>query len=116
MAACAGYAALIAAGYDEATSRYGTRGDFEKANEIIEGWNLESLESWLGKSVAMMKEPGNVLAVGRIAQELLSRKTIYDELLYVLVALSDGDSTIEEFEQYLKYHYDPCLCMAKYYN
>jgi len=93
---CAGYAALIAAGYDEDTAAAGCGDDFSKAEECFR----QDLRAVKTEAVKLMARPENVKAVRLIADELLKRKRIFGDLLYALLDLSDGESTEVEFKRY----------------
>jgi len=103
--ACAGYAALIAAGCSEADAREGCEGtegsDFATANEIIAGYSLGTLEYWLTKAIAMMSQDANKNAVTLVAQHLLQHKRLGPDYCEVLVDLSDGEISLQEWEEYL---------------
>ena len=61
---CAGYAAMIAAGYTEEIAVEGCTDDFENATHLIQYWGLEgSIEDWKGRAVALLNTPENKHAV-----------------------------------------------------
>ena len=98
LAFCAGYAALVAAGWSRKTATRGARNDFDRAEGLIEQWELDgALEDWLQKAVALMREPNNRRAVDLIAKELLERKTVPWLDLEDLVRVADGELSEEEF-------------------
>lgn len=102
MAFLAGYAALIAAGCNEEDASAGADDDFEQAADLFESWDLGGdLVSWKAEAVDFMSTGENVKAVRRLADELLSRITIGDELTAVIVDVADGEITEAELEQYI---------------
>lgn len=94
---CAGYAALIAAGYDEATAVLGCDPDFETADYVTE----RPLAEIKQKAVALMQRPENIKAVSRIAEELLQRTTLDYWDVEVLIEVADGNVTEEEYQTVL---------------
>lgn len=101
LAYCAGYGAVRAAGYTEAEAKHGCADDFSQAKELVRFWGLESLVKIKAKAVELMRQPANVNAVKRVADELVARRTIDADLLAVLFDVADGDCSAEEFERYL---------------
>lgn len=57
--ACAGYAALIAAGYDKAAASAGCDDDFEAASQMIAGWGLDSIEGIKSQAVELLSRDEN---------------------------------------------------------
>ena len=90
---CAGYAALVAAGYSEEEALLGANSDFAKAKEVAD----LSMEEISKKSVELMTQPDNIAAVAKVADELLRRKTIYGDQVETLVELSDGEITDDDY-------------------
>ena len=99
LALYAGYAALVANGHNEDAARDGAGDDFDKANHLIESWELGNRDDWLLKAINMMKEPKNIKAVKRIANELLDQETVDGDTLDILVDVADGGITEEEYER-----------------
>lgn len=102
LAFCAGYAAMIAAGYGEDRARAGTGSDFDGVQKLIDFWELPgTLEDWLAKSVALMRRPENVKAVALVAEHLMRHKRLTGDYCNVLVELADGEATEAEFSHYV---------------
>jgi hypothetical protein len=103
LAYCAGYAALIAAGYSDADARVGCDDDFDHADELISTWQLPGdTQAWLVSAVELMRRPENVAAVTLVAEHLLRYKTLDVGYFEVLVDLADGNATEAQFAQYLQ--------------
>jgi hypothetical protein len=99
---CAGYAALIAAGHDEAVAASGCEDDFESAERLIQDWGLAgTLDIWKARAVALMSQPDNKRAAALVAEHLLAHKRLDSDYLNVLVEMADGECTEAEFQQYL---------------
>lgn len=92
---CAGYAALIAAGYNEETSVLGCGTDFDKANDIIEFWQLESLDEWKKRAVEHMSKPENINAVKWLSDKLVIHVTIGGDHIMALMSIADDDEATE---------------------
>lgn len=104
LAYCAGYAAMIAAGYAEEAARDGCGDDFAIADELIEFWALPGgRDAWLAKAVELMRRPENVTAVAVFTEHLLEHKTLDGDYLGVLIGLADGNVTQAEFDRYLRF-------------
>ncbi len=102
LAYCAGYAALVAAGYTEAEATLGADDDFDNVNYLIESWLLNpSLEDWKAEAVLLMREPRNLSAVQVIARELLDKKRLDGDLLTVYLEFADGEATQADLDSYL---------------
>ena len=98
----AGYAALIVHGLDEDAAMAGAWEDFENVEAIIRDWLPEStVEQWKAQAVELMRDPTNVRAVGRVAEELISRGVIDAQHLPVLIELADGECSEQEYRQFL---------------
>lgn len=96
---CAGYAAMLAAGYPE-----------EQAIELCESDFVEAghrLEVGKRKAVELMRRPENRLAVERVAEELLHRKRLDGDHILVLIDVADGETTVEEYHAYLSLRNEP---------
>jgi hypothetical protein len=94
---CAGYAALVAAGYNNDKAEEGCGSDFSNAEEIIEGWALGTLDKWKKKAVFFMSDPKNIQAVKVVAEKLIERSILDGDRLQVLIELADGDATEDEW-------------------
>ena len=102
LAYCAGYAALVAAGYDHETAQIGADNDFESASCLIEDWALEgTLTDWQAKAVELMSEPRNITAVARIARELIAYERLGEDTVSILVDVADGNIPEAEYAKYL---------------
>jgi hypothetical protein len=101
---CAGNAASIAAGYDEATASLGCGSDFENAELLVEQWNLAGgIEERKAAAVRLMSTPENVRAVQVVADHLLAHRTLDWDYLQRVLELADGECTDEEFRQYRQF-------------
>jgi hypothetical protein len=103
--ACAGYAALIVAGYSEADARRGADEDFAKAEDLIERWQLGTQAEWLARAVEFMRQPANVRAVEMLADRLLEHRRLNEEYADNLISLADGEWTKEEWEAWEAFHW-----------
>ena len=102
LAFCAGYAALVAAGYAEGTAHLGTDDDFEQATNLIGYWDLDgTLADWKAKAVVLMSKPENVGAVRKVAEHLHLHTKLDGEYVAGLVDVADGETMEDEFAQYL---------------
>jgi hypothetical protein len=102
IAYCAGFAALRAKGLPEEVADLGASNDYEHAQQLIQFWGLEgAIVDWKAHALKVMQETRNIAAVSMVAEELLKRETIDDELVRVLVEVSDGETTPEEYAAYL---------------
>ncbi len=96
--ACAGYAAVLAAGYTESEAEEGCGSDFETAEKV----SSQPLEFIKQEAAAMMRQPENVRAVVRVAEELLKRKTISDpDEVEIMIEIADGGATEDDYLVYL---------------
>ena len=95
--ACAGYAALVAAGYPDDVAQLGCESDFEVATETSE----RDLAVVKLEAVELMSRPENITAVQRIAQELSSRKRLDSDVVDVLIEVADGIATEDEYQRFL---------------
>lgn len=93
--ACAGYAALRAAGRSHELSSWGTDYDYEAAGRYLDHGKAEAIK--------LMSAPENIAAVQRVAAELTARREISGELASVLVDLSDGEISEAEYADYLAF-------------
>jgi hypothetical protein len=104
LAHCAGYAALIAAGYGEADALRGTGDDFREADELLQRWRLGGdIATWKAQAVELMRRPENVAAVAVVAQHLLERRKVDSDWVGCVLALLDGDMTETEFAGYVRF-------------
>jgi len=94
---CAGYAAMLAAGYAEEEALAGCEADFEKAERVCNVRLYVSKE----KAMALMMQPQNIAAVARVAGELLSSSTLESEEIEILIDVADGEATEQDYQQYL---------------
>ena len=94
---CAGYAALIAAGYDEATAILGCDPDFDIADRVTEIPLAEVKQ----EAVTLMRRPGNIKAVSTVAEELLERTTLDSSDVEIFIEVADGNATDEEYQRFL---------------
>jgi len=101
LATCAGYAALVAAGYPEGSAQEGCGSDFEGATEAIDFWQLGSLAEWKQKAIELMARPENIKAVDLIASALVEKGRLDGDHCQVLVELADGEASPEDYQQYL---------------
>lgn len=97
---CAGYAAMIAAGFSQQEAEEGCEIDFYNAKKFS-----RRPETSKKNAVDLMRQEKNIRAVGRIADELLIRKTIDYDVTEVLVDLIDGETTEEEYRLFVKFRY-----------
>jgi len=93
---CAGYAAVLAAGYSDEAALGGCESDFDKA----EGACDIPLDVSKEKAVELMTLPENTAAVARVAGELLSQSTLEWEEVEILIAIADGEATEQDYQQY----------------
>jgi len=95
--ACAGYAAMLAAGYAEEEALAGCEADFEKAERVCNVRLYVSKE----QAMALMMQPQNIAAVARVAGELLSRSTLEWDEVEILIDVADGEATEQDYQRYL---------------
>lgn len=98
---CAGYAALVAAGYEDKEARDGAWSDFERAQELIDAWKLDPLEACMGKAVMLMLEDRNINAVRTVASEVLVKRRLDGDYIHALIELSDGEITRDDLANFL---------------
>lgn len=90
---CSGYAACVAAGIEDTTAMAGCEKDFNVAKESIEEFKLSPLEDHLRQAVELMRQPKNLRAVKRLADELLEWKTLDGESVEKIIkAVDDSDA------------------------
>ena len=94
---CAGYAAVIAAGFGEAEAAAGCYetdySDFRKVHG--------DLDTAKAKAIDLMRKPENVKAVKRIADELLSRRRLHGDHIELLLQLEYVEITEQKYLQLL---------------
>ncbi len=94
---CAGYAAVLAAGYSDEASLAGCGSDFDKAERACDVPLNMSKE----KAVELMTLPENTSAVARVADELLSQSTLEWDEVVILIEVADGEATEQDYQRYL---------------
>lgn len=90
--ACAGFAAVLVAGYSAPDAEGGCGSDFEAATHVSD-LPLEELKS---RAVELLKQPENVAAVARLSRELLERKTLDPTEVDMIIDVSDGLATEDD--------------------
>lgn len=95
---CAGYAAVIAAGYSEQEAAFGCD---EEADDCDFRRVQGDLAAAKAKAVELMRQPENVRAVKRLAEELLLRRQLHGDHVGLLIDLADGEITEREYLQHL---------------
>ena len=93
---CAGYAAVLAAGYSDEAALAGCGSDFDKAERACDIPLNVSKE----KAVELMTLPENTAAVARVAGELLSQSTLESDEVEILIAVADGKATEQDYQRY----------------
>jgi len=86
---CAGYAACIAAGIEEALATQSCYFDLAKAKEIIVGWHLAPFEEHLEDANDLMWQPENRRAVARLADELTRHLLLLPQEIDVLIDVAN---------------------------
>jgi hypothetical protein len=84
--ACAGYAAVLVAGYSAPDAEGGCGSDFDAATHISD-LPLDEIKS---KAVALLEKPENIAAVTRLSRELLDRGTLDPTEVEMIIDVSDG--------------------------
>jgi hypothetical protein len=92
---CAGYAAVLVAGYSEDEAAAGCGSDFSKVHGDLAAAKV--------KAIDLMRQPENVKAVNRLADELTRRRRIHPDHIGVLIDLSDGEVTESEYQEMLSF-------------
>lgn len=87
---CAGYAACIAAGIEDATATQSCYFDLAKAKEIVAGWHLAPFEELLEDAVDLMWQPENRRAVERLTDELTRHLLLLPQEIDVLIEVANG--------------------------
>lgn len=96
---CAGYAAVVAAGFTEAEAATGCDETDECDFRKVHG----DLEAAKAKAIDLMREPEHVKAVKRIADELLLRRRLHGDHVGLLLDLAFGEITEQEYLQLLSF-------------
>ncbi len=94
-----GYAALVAAGYDETRASMGAADDFAMAAYLIDAWRIGEESEWKLKALELMRHADNVSAVARVANELQVERQLFADQVAMLVELADGRWTEEQYQQ-----------------
>lgn len=92
---CAGYAAVVVAGFSEAEAAAGCDETDECDFRKVYG----DLEAAKAKAIDLMREPENVKAVKRIADELLLRHRLHGDHIGLLLDLPYWEITEQEYLQ-----------------
>ena len=93
---CAGYAAVLAAGYSDEAALAGCESDFETAQSVCP----VPLKVIKEKAVALMTLSENAAAVARVAGELLSQSTLEWDEVEILIKVADGEATEQDYQRY----------------
>ncbi len=94
---CAGYAAVLAAGYSDEAALAGCESDFDKAERACD----VRLDVSKEKAVELMTLPENASAVARVAGELLSQSTLEWDEVEILINIADGEATEQDYQRFL---------------
>ena len=94
---CAGYAAVVAAGFSEAEAEAGCYERDYYDFRMVRG----DLETAKAKAIELMREPENVEAVKRIADELLLRRRLHGDHVGLILDLAFGEITEQFYLQLL---------------
>jgi hypothetical protein len=92
---CAGYAAVLIAGYSEDEAAAGCGNDFSRVHGDLAVAKV--------KAIDLMRRPENVKAVNRIADELMRRQRLHPDHVEQLINLSDGEVTESEYQEMLSF-------------
>ncbi|MCS7466116.1 hypothetical protein NZK35_05440 [Stieleria sp. ICT_E10.1] len=92
---CAGYGAVLAARYSEDEAAAGCENDFSKVQGARAAAKAMALD--------LMRQPENVKAVKRIADELMLRRRLHSDHVTMLIDLSDGEITESEYQEALSF-------------
>ena len=100
--ACAGCAALVAAGVSDAEVLAGADQDMAEAHDLIGYWALpESLEQSKQQSVEFMRRPENVRAVSFVAKALEEHEALPGDVIEQVVDFADDGCTKDELDRFL---------------
>ncbi len=94
---CAGYAAVLAAGYSDEAALADCGSDVDKAERACD----VPLDVSKENAVELMTLPENTVAVARVAGELLSRTSLEWDEVEILIAVADGEATEQDYQRYL---------------
>jgi hypothetical protein len=92
--ACSGYAACIHAGYSEEQARTGCEDDFDRAGALAED-SRRAAKALLGKEL-------NIRAVRMVANRLLELRTIDYDHFAILMQVTDGECSEQEYRDYIE--------------
>ena len=84
--ACAGFAAVLAAGYSAPEAEGGCGSDFDAATRVSD-LPLDEIKS---RTVELLRQPENVAAVSRLSRELINRRTLDPTEVELIIDISDG--------------------------
>ena len=84
--ACAGFAAVLVAGYSAPDAEGGCGSDFDAATHVSD-LPLDEIKS---KAVELLERPENIAAVTRLSRELLDRRTLDPTEVEMIIDVSDG--------------------------
>ena len=94
---CAGYAAVLAAGYSDEAALAACESDFDKAERACD----VTLDVSKEKAVQLMTLPENTAAVARVAAKLLSQSTLEWDEVEILIDVADGEATEQDYQRFL---------------
>lgn len=94
--ACAGFAAVLVAGYSAPVAEGGCGSDFEAATHVSD-LPLDEIKS---QAIELLKRPENVAAVARLSRELLDRRTLDPTEVDMIIDVSDGLATEDDLARY----------------
>ena len=92
---CAGYAAVLAAGYSDEAALAECGSDFDKAGRACD----VPLDVSKEKAVELMALPENTAAVARVAGELLKQRTLERDEWVILIKVADGEATEQDYQR-----------------
>ena len=95
----AGYAALLAAGYSEEDASRGADDDFALAGYLIDLWQIGEETEWKHKAKILMLDDANIVAVARVAEELLLERRLVMGQIGALIEVADGDMPEQEYQR-----------------
>jgi len=91
--ACAGYAATILFGWADVDAIAFCNQDFEQAGDLVEDGKVDAMD--------LLARDANTRAIRIIADELRERRTLDSELVPILMDVADGETTMEEYQEFL---------------
>lgn len=95
-----GWAACVVAGWANEEAREGCDDDFEAAHDLAMHWALPDGDAIRTRAVELMRE--NEAAVRLVAEHLVERKHLDDDIVAVLVEVADGEASSDDLERYLQ--------------